>query len=118
MLEIDDLEFRYQGNGFGLRVANLRIAPGETVALVGPSGCGKTTLLNLVAAIVVPSKGNIRINGRELSLLGDAARRAFRISSIGMVFQEFELLDYLNVRENILLPFSLNSELRDRKSVV
>ncbi|MFT5092068.1 MAG: putative ABC transport system ATP-binding protein [Porticoccaceae bacterium] len=114
MLEIDDLEFRYQVDGFGLRVASLRIAAGETVALVGPSGCGKTTLLNLLAAIAVPSKGNIRIDGRELTFMNDAARRAFRISSVGMVFQEFELLDYLNVEENILLPFLLNSSQRIR----
>jgi putative ABC transport system ATP-binding protein len=109
MIEIDDLEFRYEGDGFGLSVAELRIPAGETVALVGPSGCGKSTLLNLVAGIVTPCRGDIRVDGRELTLCDDAARRAFRISSIGMVFQEFELLDYLNVEENILLPFLLNS---------
>ena len=97
MLEIDDMEFRYHGGGFGLRVSNLRIPTGESVALVGPSGCGKTTLLNLVAGIVVPSEGSLRFEGRELTRLDDAARRAFRISSVGMVFQEFELLEYLNV---------------------
>lgn len=112
MVEIDDLEFRYESDGFGLRISNLRIATGETLALVGPSGCGKTTLLNLLAGIVTPQQGNVRIEGRELTLLDDAARRAFRISSIGMVFQEFELLDYLNVEENILLPFFLNSTQR------
>lgn len=112
MLEIDDLEFRYQSNGFGLRVSNLRIPAGETVALVGPSGCGKTTLLNLLAGIVVPDHGDIRIEGRELTRLDDAARRVFRISSVGMIFQEFELLEYLNVEENILLPFFLNSAQR------
>ena len=114
MLEIDDLEFRYEREGFGLRVSSLRIASGESVALVGPSGCGKTTLLNLVAGIVVPSDGNVRFEGRELTRLDDAGRRAFRISSVGMVFQEFELLEYLNVEENILLPFLLNSSQRLR----
>jgi putative ABC transport system ATP-binding protein len=112
MVEIDDLEFRYESDGFGLRISNLRIAAGETIALVGPSGCGKTTLLNLLAGIVTPGQGTIRIEGRELTLLDDAARRAFRIASVGMVFQEFELLDYLNVEENILLPFFLNSAQR------
>lgn len=112
MVEIDDLEFRYESGGFGLRVPNLRIPPGESVALIGPSGCGKTTLLNLLAGIVVPEKGNIRFEGRELTRLDDADRRAFRISSIGMIFQEFELLDYLNVEENMLLPFFLNSNQR------
>jgi putative ABC transport system ATP-binding protein len=112
MIEIDDLEFRYQSSGFGLRVSNLRIPAGETVALVGPSGCGKTTLLNLLAGIVVPDHGDLRIEGRDLTRLDDAARRAFRNSTVGMVFQEFELLEYLNVEENILLPFFVNSAQR------
>lgn len=109
MIEIDDLEFRYEGDGFGLSVAELRITAGETVALIGPSGCGKSTLLNLVAGIEIPDRGDIRIDGRELTAFDDAARRAFRISSIGMVFQEFELLEYLNVGDNIRLPFFLNA---------
>lgn len=112
MIEIDDLEFRYDHDGFGLRVPSLRIPSGESVALVGPSGCGKTTLFNLLVGIVAPSEGNIRFEGRELTRLDEAARRAFRISTAGMVFQEFELLSYLNVEENILLPFLLNSSQR------
>ena len=108
MVEIDDLEFRYESNGFGLRISSLRIAIGESVALVGSSGCGKSTLLNLLAGIAIPHCGDIRIDGCELTSLDDSARRAFRISSVGMVFQEFELLDYLNVEENILLPFLIN----------
>jgi putative ABC transport system ATP-binding protein len=114
MIEIDDLEFRYEGDGFGLRVSNLRIPAGESVVLVGPSGCGKTTLLNLLAGISAPMHGTIRVDGRELTTFTDAARRAFRVSSVGMVFQEFELLDYLNVEENILLPFLVNSSQRLR----
>lgn len=109
MVQIDDLEFRYGDDGFGMRVADFRISAGETVALIGPSGCGKTTLLSLLAGIATPQQGTIRIDGRELTLLDDAGRRAYRVSSVGMVFQEFELLDYLNVEENILLPFLLNT---------
>lgn len=117
MIEIDDLEFRYQHDGFGLRVPSLRISSGESVALVGPSGCGKTTLLNLLVGIVEPNEGNIRFEGRELTRLSDAARRAFRISTAGMVFQEFELLSYLNVEENILLPYLLNSSQRPTHAI-
>lgn len=109
MVEIDDLEFRYADGGFGLRIRELRVPAGEAVALIGPSGCGKTTLLNLMAGIVVPQQGTVRIGGKELASLYDAARRSFRITTVGMVFQEFELLDYLSVEENILLPFFLNS---------
>ena len=112
MIEIDDLEFRYESDSFGMRIPNLRIPTGESVALVGASGCGKTTLLNLLAGIVVPCEGNILFEGRELTRFDDAARRAFRISCVGMVFQEFELLDYLNVEENILLPFLINASQR------
>ena len=108
MVEIDGLEFRYGSDGFGLRVPKFCVHSCEKVALVGPSGCGKTTLLNLLAGIVAPVSGRLLVADQDLSRLGDAARRVFRIISVGMVFQEFELLDYLNVRENILLPYLVN----------
>ena len=80
--------------------------------MVGPSGSGKTTLLHLVAGILAPSRGTIRVQDREISALGDAARRAFRVAQIGLVFQSFELVGYLDVFENILLPYRLNPALR------
>lgn len=112
MIEIRDMTFRYPASGFGLQVSELQIVDGSRVALVGPSGCGKTTLLNLLAGIHTPVAGDVRVNDVRVSALSDAARRAFRITTVGMVFQEFELLDYLNVQENMLLPFSLNAELK------
>jgi putative ABC transport system ATP-binding protein len=112
MIEIRELLFRYPASGFGLRVPELQIADTSRVALVGPSGCGKTTLLSLLAGIYSPDAGVLRVGDVQVASLSDASRRAFRISSVGMVFQEFELLEYLNVEENILLPFSLNPELK------
>ena len=84
----------------------------EKVAFVGPSGSGKTTLVYLIAGILRPQAGSIRIDRLELAECSDQQRRDFRISRIGFVFQEFELLDYLDVRENILLPYYLNGTLR------
>ena len=111
MIEVQDLDFRYAEGDFVLRVPQLAIERGSTVAMVGPSGCGKTTLLNLVAGITSPGGGVITTNDVEVTALTDQARRDFRIRSIGLVFQEFELLEYLNVLDNILLPYRINSAL-------
>ncbi|MCO6454142.1 MAG: ATP-binding cassette domain-containing protein [Pirellulaceae bacterium] len=112
MIQIQDLEFRYPHDAFRLRVPELTILRGETVALVGPSGSGKTTLLNLVAGISLPRSGSVRTGGVALATLGPAGRRRFRIRHLGLVFQEFELLDYLNVLDNILLPCRITGTIR------
>ncbi len=112
MIRITDLQFCYREGDFGLRVADLRIEGGETVAVIGPSGSGKTTLLNLIAGIALPQAGRVTTNGVEIAALDDPARREFRIGNIGLVFQEFELLEYLSVLDNILLPYRINPSLR------
>jgi ABC-type lipoprotein export system ATPase subunit len=112
MIEITDLDFEYQEGEFRLRVPELSIERGSTVAVIGPSGTGKTTLLNLMAGVLVPADGRIVANGVDVSGLGDGARREFRIKNIGLVFQEFELLAYLNVLDNILLPYRINPAMR------
>lgn len=75
------------------RHSGLACRPGEKLAVIGPSGSGKTTLLNLIAGIVTPVNGKVEVAGTEVSALGDAGRRDFRIRNIGFVFQDFELLD-------------------------
>ena len=112
IVRIADLHFRYPEGAFVLRVPRLEVATGETVAVIGPSGSGKTTLLHLVAGIVQPEQGRVVTQGVEVSDLDDAARRSFRVRQIGLVFQEFELLEYLDVLDNILLPYRINSSLR------
>jgi ABC-type lipoprotein export system ATPase subunit len=112
MIEIQDLSFRYPGSGFDVAVPALRIEHGARVAIIGPSGTGKTTLLKLVAGILAPDAGVIRVDGVTVSALDDGARRNFRISRIGFVFQELELLDYLSVFDNIVHPYRINRVLK------
>ncbi len=111
MIEIRDLEFRYPVGDFHLAVPELSVEPGETLAVVGASGSGKSTLLALVAGILGPSSGCVRVRDVEVSRLDDRARRAFRLHSLGLVFQEFELLEHLDVRDNILLACRLSDRL-------
>lgn len=80
--------------------------------MVGPSGSGKTTLLNLLAGILTPMQGAVHIGEIAVSNLGDAERRDFRISNIGFVFQDFELLDYLSILDNILHPYRITGALK------
>ena len=111
MIVIDNLSFSYGEEDFSLEIPELVVADGETVAIVGPSGSGKTTLLNLIAGTATPQSGRVRVSDYTMSDLPDAARRDIRIANIGMVFQEFELLEYLNVIDNILLPYRINRTL-------
>ena len=94
MIGIEGLEFRYPEGEFELAVPELEIARRERVAVIGPSGSGKTTLLRVVSGIAVPRRGRVVTNGVDLTALGDAERRQFRIRNIGLVFQEFELLEW------------------------
>ena len=111
-VRITDLEFHYGEGNFRLGIPELEVASGSTMAFIGPSGSGKTTLLHLIAGIAVPLAGRVKTQGVDVGSLPDAARREFRISQIGLVFQEFELLEYLSVLDNILLPYRINPALR------
>lgn len=111
MIRVEGLEFAYGEGDFRLRVPEMHVPEGENTAFIGPSGSGKTTLLNLIAGIAVPAAGSIRTHGVEVSGLSDAERRSFRISNVGLVFQEFELLEYLSVFNNVLLPYRINPAL-------
>ena len=112
MISISNLRFRYPEGEFELVVPSLKVDTGETVAVIGPSGSGKTTLLHLIAGIRLPQAGTVTHDDVEVTGLDDGERRDFRIRRIGMVFQEFELLEYLTVLDNILLPYRINGSLK------
>jgi len=118
VIELEGINFRYPAaGGFGMHIPALSIPAGECVAVVGPSGSGKTTLLGLLAGILTPARGALVIDGTDLGALDDGQRRRFRIRHIGQVFQAFELLNYLSVVENIMLPHYIFSSGAELKSV-
>ena len=111
ILQIEDLKFWYTGKGFQLEISNLKINKGSKVAILGKSGSGKTTLAHLISGILKPQSGLIRFMGQNISNLSDRERRAYRIKNIGFIFQEFELIEYLSVLDNLILPYKLNKSL-------
>lgn len=120
MINIGALEFSYGVETFRLKISELTFHKAEKVAIIGPSGSGKTSLLKLISGILLPDRGKISIDDLTISQLSDSERRDFRISNVGFVFQDFELLEYLNTQDNILHPYrithalKLNSGVRSR----
>ena len=87
-----------------ITLPRLELGPGERLFISGPSGSGKTTLLGLLAGVTLPERGSIEILGTDLRKLSGAARDRFRADHLGYIFQLFNLLPYLSVVENVLLP--------------
>ena len=87
-----------------LRGVNIQVSEGEFVAIMGPSGCGKSTLLNVLGLLDNPTSGTYHLQGTDVSALSEDDRTRLRRGIIGFVFQSFNLIDELNVRENIELP--------------
>ena len=112
MISIQDMTFHYPQGSFALKIPELLVQKHEKVAVIGPSGTGKTTLLNLVAGILTPGKGSVAINEMKISSQNDTTRRDFRITNIGFIFQDFGLLDYLDVKDNILHPYRITKALQ------
>ena len=98
------------GGHMVIRDLDLDLEAGEFVAVIGRSGSGKTTLLNLVGAMDRPSAGTLHFAGTDMTGWDDAERTAFRRSRLGFVFQSFNLLPTLTVRENVALPLELNGQ--------
>ena len=117
MIELSKINFEYEQSDFRLQFDSIKADSKKAVALIGPSGCGKTTLMSLIAGILPSQNGNIVINNAQINNLTDTQRRLFRIQNIGFVFQDFALLEYLNLYENILHPYRINSALTLDESV-
>ncbi len=111
ILEIESLK-KYYGKSKNQTKAldgiTFQVMPGEFLGIMGSSGSGKSTLLNCIAAVIQPSSGTISMDGRQIQALKGAALADYRGKEIGYLFQNFELLDNLTGRENILLPLSLH----------
>lgn len=112
MIRLSNLKYHYRSSDFRLDLPELIVNRGAKVAIIGPSGSGKSTLLNLIAGTILPVSGEIQIDNVNLNHLNDAHRRDFRAQNIGFVFQDFELLEYLSVDENVKLPFLINRKLK------
>lgn len=87
---------------------------GEYIAVMGESGSGKTTLLNILSTLEKPTAGQVLLNGQQISAIKDEDVSAFRREHLGFVFQDFNLLDILNVRDNIYLPLVLSKEKKQK----
>ena len=96
--------FAYRSGAAVLDIADFRVEAGERVFLEGPSGSGKSTLLGLVGGILMPTGGVVEVLGEQLADLGPARRDRFRADQVGFVFQMFNLLPYLSLVDNVLLP--------------
>lgn len=93
-----------------LSSVNIRINPGESVAIVGESGSGKTTLLSLLAGLDTPGTGSVSIKGRDITVMNEDGRALLRNELIGFVFQSFQLLPGLTALENVMLPLELSGD--------
>ncbi len=108
MIKLSNIEFTYGENSFQLNIPELEIPSGETLAVTGRSGSGKSTLLNIISGILIPQNGQVEIDEVLLSDYAYADRQDFRLLKMGLVFQEFELLEYLDLIDNILLPYHMS----------
>lgn len=113
-VELSRLRFAYRTGRDVLSIDHLSIARGETVFLHGPSGSGKTTLLGVLAGVLQASSGHVRVLGQDFTTMSSGARDAFRARHLGYVFQMFNLIPYLSVQENILLPIRLDAARKAR----
>ena len=110
ILEAHDLTKRYRLGAStvdALRGVSLAVAEGEFVALMGPSGSGKSTLLQLLGGLDRPTAGTVSLQGESISELSDDAATKLRRDRTGFVFQSFNLIPLLDVRENVGLPFTI-----------
>jgi putative ABC transport system ATP-binding protein len=112
VIELRDLEFGWSPGRPLLRIEHLAIAARERVFVHGPSGSGKSSLLSILAGVVLPQRGSVRLLGTEVSQLAGAARDAFRADHFGIIFQMFNLVPYLSIVENVTLPCRFSARRR------
>ncbi|WP_324733021.1 ABC transporter ATP-binding protein [Pseudomonas paeninsulae] len=116
LISLSNLGFAWPGQAQLLDIPSFTLQRGESLFLKGPSGSGKTTLLGLLGGVQTPNRGSIRLLDQELSALSASARDRFRVDHTGYIFQQFNLLPFLSVRENVELPCHF-STLRARRAI-
>src|SRR5690554_7574985 len=116
VIQLENLVFAWPGQSPLLDIEHFTLAAGERVFLKGPSGSGKTTLLGLLGGVQLPASGRIRLLGTDLAGMSSSARDRFRADHTGYIFQMFNLLPYLSVVENIILPCHFSSLRQQRAS--
>ena len=106
-VEVEDLRFGY-GDQLTVDIGAFSLEEGQSIAVIGPSGCGKTSFLHLLAGLLRPQSGSVRLLGQDLAALQGASMDRFRGKNIGLVLQRFHLIKALTVRENVLLAAKLS----------
>ncbi|BBQ54665.1 ABC transporter ATP-binding protein [Aeromonas jandaei] len=114
VVEIRDLAFAWPGHEVVLDLPTLTIAKGERVFIKGPSGSGKSTLLGLLAGIQTANHGTLEVLGQPLAQLSGRARDHFRAANLGYIFQQFNLLPFLSVLDNVTAALTFSPEKRSR----
>ncbi|WP_312934700.1 ABC transporter ATP-binding protein [Pseudomonas sp.] len=116
LIDLHDLRFAWPGQPALLDIPRFQLQRGETLFLKGPSGSGKTTLLGLLGGVSRPQHGNVQLLGQDLAALSQGARDRFRVDHTGYIFQQFNLLPFLSVRENVELPCRFSRSRAQRAS--
>jgi len=115
IIRLDNVLFRWSPRaGPCLDIPRFEVRAGERIFLRGPSGSGKSTLLGLLGGVLAPEGGAIRLLERELTHMRPAERDRFRVDHVGFIFQQFNLIPYLSVIDNVLLPCRFSRRRRDR----
>lgn len=124
MIKLSDITFSYPDQSFVLRIPSFVANKAESIGITGESGSGKSTLLQILAGIFLPDTGKVEVDTLDLTSYGYSDRQDFRMVKMGLIFQEFELLEYLSVADNVLLPFytsnllQLSPEITERAKVL
>jgi putative ABC transport system ATP-binding protein len=114
-VELRDVAFHWPGTDVALlNIDHLPVGRGEKLFVKGPSGSCKTTLLSLIAGVVTPQRGSVSILDLEISAMSGRRRDSMRVDHIGFIFQMFNLIPYLSVRENVTLPCRFSTNRRQR----
>lgn len=117
IIDLKEARFRWPGRAsFALSVPEFSVGKGESVLLLGESGSGKSTLLSMICGTILADSGTVDVNGTELKTLSGWSRDRFRAEHIGVVFQQFNLLPFGSVVDNIMLPLRFAPERRKRCS--